>query len=278
MPDVESQSRSGAIGQPCVLGAKDAICLYALTQRRHAAGAPAPEIGEGLHLYGVGAVAALIGIVPIAEYCGADAERNLADVAWLAPRVRRHAELVSWTMQRSPVYPVPFATFFNTFESLTAFMSAHGQTIVAFLDQVAGKEEWELRAAAQFDSPELLDRLACSAWPDWRALSKGVRYMRLCRDREALIDFGRRDAAAVLRGHVEGLRPVTADVRELGPGRQLDPKSGEPIARYALLVDRTNAAELRARVHAFAPAEAVAIVLSGPWAPFSFRPDLAAWR
>ncbi len=218
---------------------------------------------------------ALVAIVPIGEYCGVDGERNLADAAWLAPRVRRHAELVNWTMPWSPVFPVPFGTLYKSFDSLTAFMRLHEEAIAAFLDGVADKEEWELRAGAKFDDPELLDRLACEAWPDWLALSKGVRYMRACRDREALLAFGRASAAALVRDYLAEIQPLTAAVRELPAGRQSDPKAGEPIARFALLVDKTNVRQLREHVRTKgASAEHIEIALSGPWPPFSFRPDL----
>ncbi len=276
MAEAQSPLRLESTEHSRALDNDDAICLYAFAQRRHAPESSPAEIEQRLQLHSQGSVAALIAIVPIAEYCGVDGERNLADVAWLAPRVRRHAELVNWTMQWSPVFPVPFGTFYKTLDSLTAFMRAHDETIVAFLNRVADKEEWEFRAGAKFDGPEFLDRLACNAWPDWRALSKGVRYMRVCRDREALLELGRANAAAVARDYLAKIQPLTASVRELVPGRQLDPKAGEPIARYALLVNKTNVPRLREYVRTIgASVDHVAIALSGPWPPFSFRPDLA---
>ena len=276
MTETQSPLRPGSIENSRALDRDDAICLYAFAQNRHAPKSPFAEIEEQLQLHRVGRLTALTAIVPIGEYCGVEGERNLADAAWLAPRVRRHAKLVNWTMQWSPVFPVPFGTFYKTFDSLTAFMKAHEETIVAFLNRVANKEEWELRAGAKLDDPELLDRLACNAWPDWRALSKGVRYMRSCRDREALLEFGRANAAAVVRDYLTKIQPLTASVRELAPGRQLDPKAGEPIARYALLVDKTNVTQLREHVRTTGAAvDHVTIALSGPWPPFSFRPDLA---
>ena len=224
----------------------------------------------------MGSVAALIARVPIAEYCGVNGERNLADASWLAPRVRRHAELVDRTMQWSPVFPIPFGTFYKTIESLTAFMKVHGATIGAFLNLVENKEEWELRAEAEFDNGEFLDTLACDYRPDWRALSKGARYMRVCRDREALLELARTNAAAAICDYLAKIEPLTASVRELPPGRELDPKAREKIARYALLVDKANVNQLREHVHTTAASlDHVAIALSGPWPPFSFRPDLA---
>ena len=277
MFDLDSRLRPDPTDVASALSGRDAICLYALARRSHAPEFPAAAYEERLRLHGVGSIAAVIGIVPIAEYCGVDAERNLADVAWLAPRVRRHAELVAWTMQWSPVFPAPFGTFFKSFDSLTEFLSAHRQTIAAFLERVADKDEWELRGAARFDSPDLLDKLASRARPEWRALSKGVRYMRLCRERGALLDFGRAEAAAVVRSHVAELQPLSAAVRELVPGRNTDPNAGEPVARYALLVHRGDSGKLREAVRAIgSSAEQVVIVLSGPLPPFSFRPDLPA--
>ena len=262
-----------------VLEGGEAICLFAFAQSGNACEQLGQAADERLRLHRVGSVAALIGVVPIADYCGAAGERNLADAAWIAPRVRRHAEVVEWMMQWSSVFPVPFGTLYKSFDSLTAFMQAHEETIGGFLQSVADKEEWELRAAAHFDSPEILDRLACDAWPEWRALTKGVRYMRACRDRRALLDFGRAAAAALVRGFVAELQPLTASVRQHDPGRRLDPGAGEPIARYAFLVERSNAAEVRARVEEIAVSAArqnLAISLLGPWPPFSFRPDLGA--
>jgi hypothetical protein len=227
----------------------------------------------------VGSVAALIGIVPIEEYCGVDAERHLTDVAWLAPRVRRHAEVVEWAMRGSPVFPAPFGTLYTSVNNLGAFMRAHEATIADFLREVADKEEWELRAGVQFDSPEILDQLACSAWPEWREMSKGARYLRLCRDRGALLEFGRAEAAALVSDFVAELQPLTAAIRRHDPGRQSDSGAAEPIARCALLVPKSSVATLRECVRAMtvcASRQHVAVALSGPWPPFSFRPDLNA--
>jgi hypothetical protein len=276
MPDAKTLSPPAAEMPASASG--DAIFLFAFGRSADMRELPDQLGAERLFVHRVGSAAALIGVVPLADYCGADGERNLADALWLSPRLRRHAELIEWTMRWSPAFPVPFGALYKSLDSLTAFMQAHEETIAAFLTRVAGKEEWELRASARFDSPEVLERLAYEAWPDWRALPKGVRYMRSCRDRAALVEFGRTDAAAQVRDLVSELRPLTAAVRERDPGR-LDPDAGESIARYAFLVDKADVAALRARVQtmsAGAGPDHVSIVLSGPWPAFSFRPDLGA--
>ncbi|MGO9133768.1 MAG: GvpL/GvpF family gas vesicle protein [Methylovirgula sp.] len=238
---------------------------------------PSATIERRLMLHRAGTVAALIGVVSRAEYCGPDSEAHLTDVAWLAPRVRRHAELVEWAAQRAAVFPVPFGTLFKSFDSLTAFMHVHEATITGFLGSVADKEEWELRAVAQFDDPETLDQLACSAWPEWQSISKGARYMRLCRDKNALFEFGRANATAIVHNLVAEVRPFVSDWSLLRPNRSLELGGGELLARYALLVEKTNIAAVKECVQdiaSIASRQHIAMSLAGPWAPFSFRPDL----
>jgi hypothetical protein len=258
---------------------EDAVCLFAFIQSGGAIERPLPdaEFERRLILHNVGSVAALIGMVPVADYCGADAERRLADIAWLAPRVRRHAALVTWAMQWSSVFPAPFGTLYVSLDSLTAFVQAHEATIAQFLDAVVGKEEWELRAHAQFGGTEVLLQLAASAWPDWRDLTPGKQYMRLCRDKNALIERGRGEADAFVCAFLAELQPLTAAVRRLEAGRQFDADATELIARYALLVAKPDVAPLQERVRAAAARASrrhLAMAMTGPWPPFSFRPDL----
>lgn len=258
-----------------------AICLFAFAQAvdRLPPRPPHATLEERLVLHRVGSIVALAGVMSIADYKGANSERRLSDIAWLAPRVRRHGELVAWVTQWSPVFPAPFGTLYSNLDNLTAFTRAHEATIAAFLHAVAGKEEWELRAVACFESPDALNRLACDAWPDWRKLSKGARYMRLCRDKGALLDIGRAEAAAFVDDFVARLRPLTSDAKRLALRRPPGQGEQEAVARYALLIAKTGVAAIKDCIQdiaATASSRHVAITLSGPWPPFSFRPDLKA--
>lgn len=279
MAEVEPALRHSVSVDSSVLSSEEAICLFAFADsvdalQRHLSDV---TLEQRVMLHRVGSVAALVGVVPIADYCGADSEPHVSDIARLASRVRGHAELVAWTMQWSSVFPAPFGTLYSSLDSLTAFMQAHEATIAAFLHSVANKEEWELRAVAQFNDPDALDQLACNAWPEWRNLSKGARYMRLCRDKSALLDIGRTEAAAFLRDIVAELLPFTKDVRLLDLPRSSDSAGPQPVARYALLVTKSDVVTIKERVREIAPSAShqyIAIALSGPLPPFSFRPDL----
>ncbi len=279
MAEFEPWSSPDDAAASSILALETAICLFAFGECVDALRPPPPDatLESALLLHRFGSIIAFVGVVPIADYSGPKAERRSNDVAWLAPRVRRHAELVAWIAQSSSIFPAPFGTLYASLDNLTAFMRAHEATIAAFLRAVADKEEWELRADVSFDDPDVLDRLACDAWPDWRKLPKGSRYMRLCRDRGALLDFGRATAAAFVRDFVAELRPLTSDTRVMGLPRAPGSGGPEPVARFALLVARTGVAAIKGRVREIALKSSgrnVAIAMSGPWPPFSFRPDL----
>jgi hypothetical protein len=81
---------SGA--EPRALASNEAVCLFAFATRASGREMRLPDDAreQRLMLHPVGSVVALTGIVPLTDYCGAEAERKLADIAWLAPRAHQH--------------------------------------------------------------------------------------------------------------------------------------------------------------------------------------------
>ncbi len=228
-------------------------------------------------LHRAGPIAALIGMVPLRDYCGAEAAHHLSDLAWLAPRTMHHAAVLRQAMQGSPVYPAPFATLFANLDSLGAFMLAHTHTLGEFFRGVAGKAEWELKASACLDDRAALEALARDACPGWAQLTPGTRYLRLCRDRPGLVAAGRALAQSVADQLAERLLPPATASRRLVLPPALENDSGELVSRFALLVPLVDTGVLAQRVQQLADeaaAQRIVLSLSGPWPPFSFRPDL----
>jgi hypothetical protein len=188
-----------------------------------------------------------------------------------------HAAVLRQAMQCSPVYPAPFATLFASRDSLSAFMLAHAPTLGAFFRAVAGMAEWELKANACLDSRAALEGLARDAWPDWAQLTPGTRYLRLCRDRAGLVAARRALVQDIAARVAERLQPPAASLRRLGLPPTPESASGELVGRFALLVPLSGASALAHSVQELASEAAddgVTLSLSGPWPPFSFRPDL----
>jgi hypothetical protein len=75
----------------------------------------------------------------------------------------------------------------------------------------------------------------------------------------------------------ERLQPPAASLRRLGLPPTPESASGELVGRFALLVPLSGASALAHSVQELASEAAddgVTLSLSGPWPPFSFRPDL----
>jgi hypothetical protein len=216
-------------------------------------------------------------MVALDDYAGPAASQRLGDVAWVGPRAVCHAGVLRQAMQWSPVYPVPFGTLYASLDRLTDVMLAHQQTIGHFFETVAGMEEWELKASAAIDGHAALEAMAHDAWPDWAALGPGVRYMKLCSNRPALIAASRRHAEGIVSRLVWRMRPPVAAIRRLTRQHRADQAATELVARFAMLAPAGGGTALDGRARelgAEAAACGVTLTLSGPWPPFSFRPDL----
>ena len=227
-------------------------------------------------LYRAGATAALVSLVPRDDYSGAAAV-HLADPAWLSPRILYHGGLLRQAMQLAPIYPAPFGTLYSSAARLTAFMRTHEETVLRFLHDVAGQEEWGLRATAQLGSPAALEDQARESWADWARLTPGTRYLRLCRERPALMAAGRAAAERAIAALVEQLRTPASSIRQLA-SQPTSSGGSELTVRFALLVPVDAAALLARRVREIADTAAareVTLSLSGPWPAFSFRPALS---
>lgn len=269
----------GDSAEPPALPDQHAVYLFAFADRarieRLPDGSDLPPPRPFVHA--AGTIAAVVATVPIADYSGPFGERNLADLAWLAPRVRDHDLVCRRVMAGSPLFPAPFGTLYQSFASLTAFTMRHEASIAAFLRAVAGTEEWGLTATAEPASRETLEATARLAWPDWQSLSPGTRYLRLCRERPALAEAARARARQLVAALVDELRPLAVRLRAFAGAAPGDRTAAESIARYAFLVRSGDVPVLTGRVAELrlqAAQQQVGLTLSGPWPPFSFRPSL----
>jgi hypothetical protein len=101
--------------------------------------------------------------------------------------------------------------------------------------------------------------------------------MRLCRDRSLLVAQGRTEAVAFVRDFVAELQPLMVAVRQHVVRVKTEGGGSALVARYALLVAKKDVTALQESVREAgnrASHQHIAITLSGPWPPFSFRPDL----
>jgi hypothetical protein len=264
--------------RPASLPAERVVYLYAfIDPNRSGDLLRPPDMNRPLSVHRAGATSAVIGWVPVTEFCGVEGERNLADPAWIMPRIRVHEAVVESAMERSPVFPARFATLYGSLDRLTDSMLRHATAITSFLRQVTDRQEWALKITVALDESTALDDLAAELWPEWSGYPPGKRYLRLRQERAALLKVAGERAALLTPGIVDGLRPLTTAIRpmtrsvaEQGAGQQY-------VESYALLASVAHRAALHDRLRELSAQrenQRIRCGLSGPWPPYSFRPSL----
>ena len=228
-----------------------------------------------------GRVAAVLSRVSQSEFCGSPGEKNLQDLAWLAPRACRHEAVLEQVMRMGAVLPARFGTLFSSMASLESFMRLHESAMGRFLERVAGQEEWSVKGF--FDQAR-----AESDWlAQWRCEKPcrtdsppGLAYLQeqslRLQAREALDD-----RLAKVCGDLESELSLVAS--DMAPRRILArerPEAGrEMILNWALLLPSAAVADFRGRVervNAQEPLGGLAFEVSGPWPPYSFCQALEA--
>jgi hypothetical protein len=236
-----------------------------------------PDADRPILLHHAGGISAVIDLVQADSFRGPEGERNMADPAWIMPRIRYHESVVEGVMERSPVYPTRFATLYTSFDSLTQHMGRHEIAISHFLRQVTGQREWAVTVTAELDDLKSLESLAIELWPAWSGISPGTRYLRLRQERSALLSVARERIVATMPDIVDTFRPCTTAIRTLVRHAATRDPGHQRVADYALLTPVLRQEALRERLSGLAAdlkRRGLHIALSGPWPPYSFRPLL----
>lgn len=229
---------------------------------------------EPLTLHTLGPLAALSLLAPLDDYTGPQGERNLADLAWLAPRLTRHDTIVSAARAAGPVLPARFGTLFSSAQALLDRLTFHAPSITAALAAVTDRDEWSLRVTV--DRPRALEALV--GFPPHA--SSGAAYLRARKlhteSAQRLGPWIREQAAAILATLPQVHSAIT---RAPSPPRT-DPADPSPeiAAERTLLADPAQAQQLAAWITNLEPQLAhgpFRLQLRGPWAPYSFCPNLA---
>jgi len=234
------------------------------------------ELGR-LFLHRHGNLCAIAKRVSLEEFCGPDADRRLADPAWVTPRAIDHGRVIAEVFRSSPVLPVPFGTLFSSARVLGDFLERNADLIRGFFEYAADCEEWGIKAL--LDRERLKRSLIESiTQAQSAAVSPGLRYLRE-RRAEQMAD---QQSSAWLDQNfkvvVNALDPCatrSCQRRILDDSKQ--PDGREEVLNLAALLARGRVAEFRRRIEAINRERAedgLNFALTGPWPPYSFCPAL----
>lgn len=216
--------------------------------------------------------------VALEEFLGESAEAHLQDLVWLGPRVCCHEAVIEQAMRRSAVLPARFATIFSSLENLKQFAAEHREAIAEFFSELGDKQEWAVKGV--LDRATAMEKLRQSTIKEQVLdVSPGMRYfhekqikVQLEREFNQRLRAFCKQTAAAMAVHAGSFveRKVLAAVA--------DETEGEIISNWAFLISPEALDDFRTNLERFNSGEAfpgLKLVLTGPWPPYSFAPDLS---
>jgi hypothetical protein len=232
---------------------------------------------DRLFLHRHGDLFAIAKRVSLEEFCGLDADRRLADPAWVTPRAIDHGRVVAEVFRGSPVLPVPFGTLFSSSRVLGDFLEWNVNLIKGFFEYAAGCEEWGIKA--MLDRGRLKRSLIESITEaESAAVSPGLRYLRERRvDQMADQQSGAwlEQNFRVVADSLDQCATRSCQRRIIDHSKQ--PDGREEVLNLAALLARDRVTEFRRRIEDINRARAedgLSVALTGPWPPYSFCPAL----
>jgi len=225
-------------------------------------------------------LAAVWSPVPVADFCGPEAEERMRDLTWIGPRVIRHQEVVAGVMGHSPVLPVRFGTIFTSRANLEKVLQRHSDTIAGFLEGLTDQEEWAVKGMLdRAGAKETLCSLKLAREAEsLEALSPGKRYFEEQRLRAACDQELQRWLQKVCREVWTSLRDYAAQVQERRLlSRETTGSDQDMVWNWALLIPRPAVGGFQTQIqdlNAQYAQRGLRLEVTGPWPPYSFCPAL----
>ena len=99
----------------------------------------------GIEHCDIGSLTAWYKLIERSDFEGPIAEKNLADIQWLTPRVLAHEAIVSQISQRIPLYPSRFGALFSSLDRIREIASLNALGLQSFFQRIRGKSEWGIK-------------------------------------------------------------------------------------------------------------------------------------
>jgi hypothetical protein len=237
---------------------------------------PAAAIGElgDERALTEGEVAALVRVVPLAEFGEEPLRANLNDREWLERTAREHEEVVGRALAAGPVLPFRLGTIYRSDGHVRDLLRERGASFAESLRGLEGKVE--LGVKAWFDRARFLESAAAGRDPTVGELGSGRRYLLRRRLERQLAEEADAFKAEVAEESHERLGAVAEDAKANPPqAPELSGRAEEMLLNGAYLVRRDErrlpavVAELETRYGV----QGVSYELTGPWAPYNFVPN-----
>lgn len=215
-------------------------------------------------------MAAIVSEVSDGEFDGLDAERRMADLAWMSQCGKSHESVIEAVMrQHCPVVPAAVASLLRDEAEAKQYLAENFEKLDALLDYFENREEWVVRVL--YERPPSTD---LNLLPGLRLVTPPGQTRPLAipqhlhnNEREQQVISAAHEICHRLR-----LRSSGFAMRQLA----YQAPDGDPVlvvGNWAFLVRRPGEDEFKAALRSAAEdyhALGFEIRVSGPWPPFSF--------
>jgi hypothetical protein len=216
--------------------------------------------------------------VPRDQFEGADAEKNLADLQWLSPRVMAHQQAVEQLSRELPFYPAHFGTLFSDLARLFELVDANRRTLTEYFADDARHVEWGVKVFVAWSrAVDAFQQAGDSGGAD--TTGAGLSYLRrkkMIRRRDQAVRRWVDETLATVREELQALSVRSCDRPTTVGGEDGD---WECIANLAVLMPWQRQTELQQWIESKHAVQAdsnrmLTFQLTGPWPLYSFIPPL----
>ena len=223
------------------------------------------------------------------DFEGPEAERNLANIEWLTPRVLAHDAAVSALSSQAPFYPARFGTLFSSEERVFELIAAVKPTLQMFLESVGGRREWGVKCFVNWANANTVFDLEHEA-NVVPAATTGTNYLKarqMKKLRDAAIQTWILERLDLVRTFLQ--KQFNDTIERSIPKRQDDEDKTEKeerewVGNFAFLASEADANELLNHITlAGQPKifgtntrsiDVLSFEITGPWPAYSFSPSL----
>lgn len=255
------------------LAAGESLYAYALTPEplHSVTGATGVNDAPTVFVAGVAGLGLTLDRVDTVEWTGDESDEKLKKLEWVAPRAVRHEEVVSTTAEAGQAFPLPFGTLFSSLDELRDRIESYGDLIDRYFAETTGCHEWSVKGVID------RDRIEEHLMGGDDGPASGSDYLR----KRKKVQQTRKEVEPWLNELVtpfwEELVDLTRQHRVLSTKTSRQASDEDVVFNWAFLVADDDRVAFERRIDAFHAAnhqEGVELRLSGPWAPYSFRPVL----
>jgi Gas vesicle synthesis protein GvpL/GvpF len=225
-------------------------------------------------------LAAVVELVPAAEFAPELLDQKLQCVDWVALLAHKHTSVLERILHHGPVIPARPCTLFRSVRAVTELLAHNERQLAERLGWFEGRQEWDLkifcdearlRATIATSDPAVLaiEAEAAAERPDQADALRKQRdrcvASSVSRSIEAAVDEVLSLATTAIDTRFRSLLPVAVSGRREAM-----------VADVALLMDIVTYPTLHTAVEelsAHLGPEGFAIELTGPWPPYSFCED-----